>query len=345
MAQKLAIGDLTPDTAPTSTDLVELDGGRYTSIANFTKGLTVANGTLIGVLSVALYNLLQSALQDVVDDTTPTLGGNLDANDKEIQDAVMHRMVQKVYSETWSAAGTYTPDASDGNYHFLTIEDDFTLGVPGATGVPAVSNTVFQMVIDISIDATGGYTMDISNSFTFLGKEPVISNDANDRTIIIIQTRDQGSTWEVVGDADLSDLPAVAAAVDDLILLSDTSDSDLPKVATVESINAAPRTITSDATAGTAQTPDMAVASRYYYNLDNDLTINAASNRASAGEEVIVFEIEADGTSEVTWNAAYSFGDQSDPDFSALSDGDRYLIIGRARDGGTFDMVNVGPVF
>lgn len=67
-----------------------------------------------------------------------------------------------------------------------------------------------------------------------------------------------------------------------------------------------------------------AFKNRYYHNLTENTTIGLPSGLV--GGQSFSIRIEADGSSEASWNAAYKFDTNGAPDCSAQDDGDRVIV-------------------
>ncbi len=106
-------------------------------------------------VEAALAEIAANYLKDIVDDTTPTLGGNLDCDDLEVQKAVF-KDISGVVSSPSSVSGVLTLDFEDGNIFDVTLTENVTSIVISnwpATGSYAWLKIRFQQ------DSTGSWTV------------------------------------------------------------------------------------------------------------------------------------------------------------------------------------------
>ena len=156
--------------------------------ANITATGTVASGVWQGTSISTTYT--DAKLADVVDDTTPTLGGALDCNDLEVQKPKF-----KDYGETLTTANTsttYTIDLTNGNVFELTLTGNctYTFSNPPGNGIGG-SFTLIQKQ-----DGSGSRTVAWPASVDWAGGTgPTISSGANDVDVFTFVTTDAGTTW------------------------------------------------------------------------------------------------------------------------------------------------------
>ena len=156
--------------------------------ANITATGTIASGTWNGTSIGTTYT--DAKLADVVDDTSPTLGGALDCNDLEVGKAKL-----KDYGETLTTANTstsYTIDLTNGNVFELTLTGNcvYTFSNPPATGIGG-SFTLIQKQ-----DGTGSRTVTFPASVEWAGgTAPTITSTASSVDIFTFITTDAGTTW------------------------------------------------------------------------------------------------------------------------------------------------------
>lgn len=87
------------------------------------------------------------------------------------------------------------------NILFLNRVDShvFKFTMDGDTDIQFINNndlkTMMQFVVDITQDGTGGHNVNFINT---IQPSPTIGTDPNQRTIINLQTTDQGSTYQVM---------------------------------------------------------------------------------------------------------------------------------------------------
>ena len=156
--------------------------------ANITATGTIASGTWNGTSISTTYT--DAKLADVVDDTSPTLGGALDCNDLEVGKAKL-----KDYGETLTTANTstaYTVDLANGNVFELTLTGNcvYTFSNPPATGIGG-SFTLIQKQ-----DGTGSRTVTWPASVDWSGgTAPTITSAASSVDVFTFLTTDAGTTW------------------------------------------------------------------------------------------------------------------------------------------------------
>jgi len=168
--------------------LSNFDANEHYTQANITATGTVASGTWQGTSISTTYT--DAKLADVVDDTTPTLGGALDCNDLEVQKPKF-----KDYGETLTTANTsttYTIDLTNGNVFELTLTGNctYTFSNPPGNGIGG-SFTLIQKQ-----DGSGSRTVAWPASVDWAGGSgPTISSGANDVDVFTFVTTDAGTTW------------------------------------------------------------------------------------------------------------------------------------------------------
>ena len=114
------------------------------------------------------------ALANVVEDTTPQLGGNLDANGNRIT-ALKYR--ETVY-EQLSASGTLTIDAANGNTQYVEVAGNITIN--------GLANASAGDTVTILLDNLGAYTL--TSTMLFAGGVNTIT--ANGLDVLSIFTPD-----------------------------------------------------------------------------------------------------------------------------------------------------------
>lgn len=122
-----------------------------------------------------------SALQDVVDDTTPTLGGNLDANAKSIENV---GAIESQVNTVATTGATETLDTSLYDVHDMTMDEacTFTFSNPAPSG----DNTTFMLILRGAFTPTLPASIDWSG-----GAAPTYTTPS----VYIFTTVDAGTTW------------------------------------------------------------------------------------------------------------------------------------------------------
>jgi len=131
----------------------------------------------------------ETYITEVSDDTTPQLGGNLDANDK-----IIGKPVIKDYGEEIKAHGTtggsITCDMQDGNIHTITLNADttFTFSNPPASG------TAGSFTLMLNQDSTAR-TVTFPASVKWEGGSVPDLSTVSILYILTFITTDGGTTW------------------------------------------------------------------------------------------------------------------------------------------------------
>lgn len=165
-----------------------------TEPTNKVSGKTLWQDTTNGLLKLwngSSWNTIavNSAIKEVSDDTSPSLGGNLDA-----ADYIVGKPVIKDYAEAVKAHGTtggsITCNLEDGNIHTITLNaaTTFAFSNPPASGkagsltlVLTQHTTAVSVTWPASVDWTGG-------------SAPDLSGDSTDYVLVFLTT-DGGTTW------------------------------------------------------------------------------------------------------------------------------------------------------
>ena len=162
--------------------------------SNKVSGKTLWQDTTNGLLK--LWNgaswdtiAVNSAIKEVSDDTSPSLGGNLDA-----ADYIVGKPVIKDYAETVKAHGTtggsITCNLEDGNIHTITLNaaTTFTFSNPPASGKAGSLTLIINQ-------GTTAYSVTWPSSVDWVyGSAPDLSGDSTDYVLVFLTT-DGGTTW------------------------------------------------------------------------------------------------------------------------------------------------------
>jgi len=146
-ANSIVAGDNITITQPDSTGAVTISASNIDTQVVGGTDITVTQPDSAGAFTVAYSG---SAIDNVVEDTTPQLGGNLDGQGNTVSDVNL-----KQYTETVHALGstdTPTIDLANGNVQTVTITSGLTL--PTIDNMP-VGGTV-TLVVSGSGTASGG---------------------------------------------------------------------------------------------------------------------------------------------------------------------------------------------
>lgn len=165
-----------------------------TEPTNKVSGKTLWQDTTNGLLKLwngSSWNTIavNSAIKEVSDDTSPSLGGNLDA-----ADYIVGKPVIKDYAEAVKAHGTtggsITCNLEDGNIHTITLNaaTTFTFSNPPASG-KAGSLTLILTQHSTAVSVTWPASVE-----WVYGSAPDLSGDSTDYVLVFLTT-DGGTTW------------------------------------------------------------------------------------------------------------------------------------------------------
>jgi len=178
---------------PADGEIIEVGGKSGTTFSSLLRGrestaaASWSEGATIEMLGTAgMYNEL---LESIEEDTSPKLGGNLDA-----ADYIVGKPVIKDYAEAVKAHGTtggsITCNLEDGNHHTITLNaaTTFAFSNPPASGkagsltlIINQGTTAYAVTWPSSVDWSGGSAPDLST----------VSTDY----VLVFLTTDGGTTW------------------------------------------------------------------------------------------------------------------------------------------------------
>lgn len=116
-------------------------------------------------------NLNTDKLENIVEDTTPQLGGNLDGQGNEVTDIQLDNYKEVIYSGG-STTGTITPDVANGNVQTVTLTGNITFNAF------ANAEAGQSMTVIITQPSSGGpYTL--TSTMKFSGGNKTLSTDAD----------------------------------------------------------------------------------------------------------------------------------------------------------------------
>lgn len=145
-------------------------------------------------VEAALEELYDNSLRNIVEDTTPELGGNLDCQDSEVQKAELKDFAVS-YSAPSISSGAVTFDIENSNVFQVTLSENvtaITISNPSATG------NYCEIGIRLVQDGTGSRTVagwPASVKWPG-GSSPTITTAANSVDWIYLRTVDAGTTWD-----------------------------------------------------------------------------------------------------------------------------------------------------
>jgi hypothetical protein len=135
---------------------------------------------------------------DLINDTTPQLGGNLDLNGNNIlcSDNIVERPEIKDYAVSHTSvsisSGAVTLDCTNGNSFSITLTEDITsMSIIN----PPANGKYGQIRIKI-IQGAGAYTVSWPAAVLWpAGTPPVISTTSGDIDLVVLETDDAGTTY------------------------------------------------------------------------------------------------------------------------------------------------------
>jgi len=156
-------------------------------------------GTGITITSGVIASTVTAGISDVVQDTTPQLGGSLDVNGQSIVSTSNGNIVlapngtgmtmlnnieyhEKVHS-LGTTSGTITPDAANGNVQTITLNGNLTFS--------AFSNPISGQTITLII-TTGGTGRTLTSTMLFAGASKTLSTTS---TVDILTVSYIGTTY------------------------------------------------------------------------------------------------------------------------------------------------------
>lgn len=181
------------DGDPSQGEIVEVGARSSNTFSSITRGqegtaaAAWSAGTLVELLGTA--GMYEELLASIEEDTSPKLGGNLDA-----ADYIVGKPVIKDYAEAVKAHGTtggsITINLEDGNVHTITLDEatTFTFSNPPASG-KAGSLTIILTQHSTAVSVTWPASVDWA-----FGSTPSLSGDSKDYVLVFLTT-DAGTTW------------------------------------------------------------------------------------------------------------------------------------------------------
>lgn len=122
-----------------------------------------------------------TGILNVVEDTTPQLGGNLDGQGNQVQDVELINYKEDVY--TLAYAATITPDVANGNVQKMSCTGDFTFS--------AFSNPEAGQTLTLVVDHNGA-ARTLTSTMSFAGGDNALSTSD---TVDIISVFYDGTTY------------------------------------------------------------------------------------------------------------------------------------------------------
>ena len=151
-----------------SSDVIQLVAGTNVALTVDSTGAVTIDATSTGIA-------------DVVDDTTPQLGGNLDGQGNQVQDVELINYKEDIY--TLSYAATITPDVANGNVQKMSCTGDFTFS--------AFSNPEAGQTLTLVVDHNGA-ARTLTSTMSFANGDDALSLSD---TVDIISVFYDGTTY------------------------------------------------------------------------------------------------------------------------------------------------------
>lgn len=153
---------ITPDT----TGSIVLDGLNWPQADGTSGQVLYTNGT--GTLAFkSITEATGSELSNVVEDTTPQLGGTLDGQANTVQDIQLENYKETIYS--LGSTDSPTVDVANGNVQSVTITSGLSLA--------ALSNAETGQSVTLLVSGTGSITTS-SGTWKFANGEKTLTNDS-----------------------------------------------------------------------------------------------------------------------------------------------------------------------
>ena len=149
-------------------DIIQLVAGSNITLTVDSAGAITVDATGTGIA-------------DVVEDTTPQLGGNLDGQGNQVQDVELINYKEDIY--TLSYAATITPDVANGNVQKMSATGDFTFS--------AFSNPEAGQTLTLIVDHNGA-ARTLTSTMSFAGGDDALSTSD---TVDIISVFYDGTTY------------------------------------------------------------------------------------------------------------------------------------------------------
>lgn len=170
------LGTLNTHTIPGGTGTFALTSDLIdTQIVGGTD-ITVSQPDSTGAFTIAYSG--SAGIANVVEDTTPQLGGNLDGQGNKVEDVEFDNYKETIYT-SGTTTGTITPDVANGNVQAITLTGSITFSAF------ANPETGQSMTLIVTQPSSGGpYTL--TSTMKFAGGTKTLSTAANAIDIISV---------------------------------------------------------------------------------------------------------------------------------------------------------------
>jgi|TARA_A100000171_G_scaffold52742_1_gene72733 hypothetical protein len=176
-----------PSTSPNANDFIVTNANGDLSFVKLSAGtgITISNPDSAG--DFVITNTVSAGISDVVSDTSPQLGGNLDVQTNSIvstsnrnisispngtgQTKATRLQYDEDIHDLGTTSGTITPNVDNGNVQTITLNNNLTLNALAS----ATSGQSLTLII--TQDGTGGRTL--SSTMKFAGGAKTLSTAAS----------------------------------------------------------------------------------------------------------------------------------------------------------------------
>jgi hypothetical protein len=163
----------------TDANLVLTDSNALTDAIQLVAGTNVT--LTVDSTGQVTIDATSGGIADVVEDTTPQLGGNLDGQGNQVQDVELINYKEDVYTLSYGA--TITPDVANGNVQKMSATGDFTFS--------AFSNPEAGQTLTLIVDHNGA-ARTLTSTMSFAGGDDALSTSD---TVDIISVFYDGTTY------------------------------------------------------------------------------------------------------------------------------------------------------
>ena len=294
-------GSSRPSSAVAGTIWLDTSGAATAQLLKMYDG--AADITLATVNFTANTVDFSDSASDLLTDTTPQLGGQLDVNGNAIGDGTLELLK---FSETGSAVNEFTvANAASGSAPTLSATgDDTNIGInltPKGSGVVTLAG---QLNLGGVLNQTSGYA---SFSTAIISGE--VKPNTNDGASL-------GSTSAEWSDLYLADGSQILFGNDQDVTLTHNADAGLTlnKTLTTAGANIPQQAITSSSN---AVAWDASAKPNAYHATTENTTFSAPSN--SVEGQFISVEIQYGGSHSIAWNTVFEFAASTAPTATSAS--------------------------
>lgn len=169
---------LSPLQVDGDTGSVTLGEAQSNGVFTITGSGSVATAVVESSAGDATLTITGSGLVNVVEDTTPQLGGTLDAQGNEINNVILEDYKETIYTGG-TTTGTITPDVVNGNVQSITLTGSITFNAF------STAETGQTMTLIVKQPSSGGpYTL--TSTMKFAGGTKTLSTTADAIDIISV---------------------------------------------------------------------------------------------------------------------------------------------------------------